>query len=163
MKHGFATWFVLLGSLAALGACGPLDGAEEGDVVAGDDMVAESVEALSDPVPGLNVGASDAVSGPDLRQRYTAYCDTTWKDSTHAVQSLCQIQRYWSSAWHADAVGWTELNQVSNDVLSQATRWCVGGEAYTLRVIARGRVLWSTGWSPTKQAIGRTTRLICPE
>jgi hypothetical protein len=147
----------------AFGACGPLEGAEDGDagVVAGDDSVVESSEALSDPVPGLSVAAGDLwLSGT---QQYAASCETSWKDSTHAVQSLCQIQRYWSSAWHADAVGWTERNQVNNHVISEANRWCASGADYTLRVVARGRVLWSTGWSPYKQAIGRTTRLICPD
>ncbi|MGC4087549.1 MAG: hypothetical protein QM756_06585 [Polyangiaceae bacterium] len=160
MNKLLAKCCVLVGSFMALAACGPLDSPEAGDVANADEVMDLS-QAATDLVPGLTVSAPYLFPGRSARQ-YSGICETRWRDSTHAIQSLCQIQRYWGSGWHDDAVGWTELNHVGNYINNYAPRSCAAGADYTVRVVAKGRVLFSSGWSPYEQAIGPAVRLICP-
>lgn len=126
---------------------------------ASEEALGEQAQALSD-VPGLRVRAWSPV-GSD-QGHFQGQCQTSYKDSTHRLQVLCQVQQYYDGAWHADPYGWMENQDVATGVLAVPRRPCTPGTSLTLRTIARGRVLWSGGWSDIEEDISSTSKVVCP-
>jgi hypothetical protein len=158
MKRIIECACVIIAFASLTSACSAADMSEEQDATT-EDLAAE-IQAVTDPVPGMTVRTW--APWAEGQGHYAGECQTSWKDGTHRLQNLCQVQEYWGGKWHADTQGWMENQDVANGVLDVPRRACTPGLKYTLRTIGRGRVLFAGGWSAIEESISATSTVVCP-